>query len=77
MLTIHMTVNECGIELLDNDSGNETLLLRVTGRAHDALLILKESIAMIAIDDDEHLPQRTVLSLAAGILQAAIREVDS
>jgi hypothetical protein len=76
MSVIHLTVNECGIELEDNEPEGP-LLTRVTGRAHDALLLLRQAIAMIPIDDVAHIHQRAVLSSAAGTLRAAISEVDS
>lgn len=76
MSIIHLTVNECGIELEDNDASERPVLVRVTGRAHDALMILREAIAMIPLHDSAHIMQRLVLSNAAGVLRAAISEVD-
>ena len=76
MSTIHLTVNECGIEIEENETEGP-LLATVTGRAHDALMILREAIAMIPLQDSEHILQRLVLCNAANVLRAAIRDIDS
>lgn len=63
---------------LVSESGDEidSLMSRVTGRANDAAITLREAIDMIDADDDANLPIKMRLANVLGQLRAAIREAD-
>ena len=75
MSVIHLRVNHCGIEIVDDD--NAPLQERVTGLATDAAATLRQSIELIPMDDDRHLPMRMKLQSVLSVLRHVIREIDA
>lgn len=73
MNAIHLRVNHCGIEIVDDD--NAPLAERVTGLATDALLTLRQADDLISLDDDEHLPIKIKVRAVLTVLQHVIREI--
>lgn len=75
MSVIHLRVNHCGIELVDDY--NAPLKERVTGIAHDALLTLRQADDLIPMDDDDNLPLKVKLRAVQRILKHVIDGIDN
>ena len=73
MSVIHLRVNECGIEIIEDD--NAPLIERVTGLATDAAVTLQQAVSLIPLDS-KHLATRIRLLGVLTWLRQEIREID-